>query len=281
MVIICRDIILLQKNCYFFCFLSIPNINYSTSFYLIYCFKQIFHFIFYLSYQVNKVYNIVNRTEATETAIQQQAGYRFYGKPEIEVFLKDFIRLPAMQEIFFELTPGIRLRSNRSGYDVRINNPADNTLYDDSPLVMIDGVVVNELSVLANLDPEIVEKIEAVRTPYLTGGLIHYGVLNVITLKGNFQNITLPDYVARVPYTATDPLPSFTSRDYPDDTARKSRIPDFRNTLLWNPDIKHDDQGKIKFEFTTCDRPGNYVINIQGITGDGKFISGRKIITVK
>ena len=236
---------------------------------------------FSTSYQVNKVYNIVNRTEATETAIQQQAGYRFYGKPEIEVFLKDFIRLPAMQEIFFELTPGIRLRSNRSGYDVRINNPADNTLYDDSPLVMIDGVVVNELSVLANLDPEIVEKIEAVRTPYLTGGLIHYGVLNVITLKGNFQNITLPDYVARVPYTATDPLPSFTSRDYPDDTARKSRIPDFRNTLLWNPDIKHDDQGKIKFEFTTCDRPGNYVINIQGITGDGKFISGRKIITVK
>ena len=235
---------------------------------------------FSASYQVNKVYNITNRTEAVETILPQQAITRFYGKPETEIFLKDFIRLPAMQEIFFELTPGIRLRSTRSGYDVRVNKPADNTLYDDPPLVMIDGVVVSDLSVLANLDPEIVEKIEAVRTPYLTGGLIHYGIVNVITMKGNFQNITLPDYVARVPYTASDPLPSFKSRDYPDDAAMKSRIPDFRNTLLWNPGIKPDDRGKIKIEFTTCDRPGKYLINIQGITADGKFISGRKVITI-
>ena len=141
-------------------------------------------------------------------------------------------------------------------------------------------VVVKDISILANLNTEIAEKIEAVRTPYLTGGLIHHGILNVITLNGNFQNITLPDYAARLPYTVTEPLPSFASRDYPDEASGKSRIPDFRNTLLWNPIIKSDDQGKNKIEFTTSDHPGNYVINIQGITAYGKFISERKVITV-
>ena len=246
-------------------------------------FKEIPDFAenFSTSYQVNKVYNIVNRIESIEKETREQTGYRFYGKPEIEIFLKDFIRLPAMQEIFFELTPGIRLRSTRSGFEVRVNNPADNTVYDDPPLVMIDGVIINDLSILANLDPEIVEKIDAVRTPYLTGGLIHHGIVNVITMKGNFQNITLPDYAARLSYTFTEQLPSFASRDYSDEAAIKSRIPDFRNTLFWDPLVRPDDNGKVKVEFTTSDRPGNYVINIQGITDGGKFISVKKIITVK
>ena len=42
--------------------------------------------------------------------------------------------------------------------------------------------------------------------------------------------------------------------------------------------VKADDQGKIEIDFTTSDQTGNYVINNQGITADGKFISGRRVI---
>ena len=32
---------------------------------------------------------------------------RFYGQPDIELVLSDYISLPVMNEIFFELLPGV------------------------------------------------------------------------------------------------------------------------------------------------------------------------------
>ena len=41
----------------------------------------------------------------------------------MEIALDDYISLPSMQEVFFELLPGIILRSRKEGYDVQITNP--------------------------------------------------------------------------------------------------------------------------------------------------------------
>jgi hypothetical protein len=62
---------------------------------------------------------------------------------------------------------------------------------------------------------------------------------------------------------------------------KKSRIPDFRNTLYWNPSIKPDHDGKASVEFWSSDNKADYLINIQGITQDGRLFSFHKIIKVK
>jgi hypothetical protein len=62
---------------------------------------------------------------------------------------------------------------------------------------------------------------------------------------------------------------------------KNRRIPDFRNTLYWNPSVKPDKEGKVSVEFWTSDITSVYEINIQGITKDGKTISLRKKIKVK
>jgi hypothetical protein len=62
---------------------------------------------------------------------------------------------------------------------------------------------------------------------------------------------------------------------------KNNRIPDFRNTLYWNPSVKPDKGGKARIEFWTSDMASTYEINIQGITSDGKPISQRKIIKVE
>ncbi|MCJ7448627.1 MAG: hypothetical protein MUO72_13135 [Bacteroidales bacterium] len=232
------------------------------------------------SYQVNKIYGTVLRKE-NQTAENQIPGtVRFYGKPEQEVFMDDYIKLPVMQEIFFELVPGTRLRSRKSGYEMRIMNPLDNIFYTQPPLVMIDGVIINDHSLLANLDPETIEKIDVTRTPYLTGDLLHYGIVNVITRTGNLRNITLADYAARLPYKVADPIPSFYAPDYSDPGTKQSRIPDFRNTLFWSPSLKPDKDGKVRIEFWTSDSASDYIVNIQGMTGDGELISVKKSIRV-
>ncbi len=231
-------------------------------------------------YQVNRIFETSVKQEVRPDQPDTQPGKRFYGKPEIEIIMDDYIKLPVMQEIFFELTPGVRLRERKSGYEMRIYNPLSGNYYDESPTVLIDGVIINELTTLANLDPELVEKIDVVKTPYLTGEFMHSGIVHVITRLGKFNNLTLPDYAVKIPYRITEPVPLFTSPDYSDPEKKQSSKPDFRNTLYWNPSVKSDKEGNISVEFWTSDLAGDYIIDLQGITMDGKPVSFKKVITI-
>jgi hypothetical protein len=235
-----------------------------------------------INYQVSKIYgSSYIKVEGKPEIIQQKPVKRFYGKPEIELVLDDYIKLPVMQEVFYELIPGVRLRSKKSGYEMRIINPSDNIFYEDPPLVMIDGVNINDLTLLANLDPETVEKIDIVKTTYLVGNFKLYGIVNVITRKGNFKGLTLPDYAAKLSYRVIEPEVSFYSPDYSESGKSQSRTPDLRNTLFWNPSIKPDKEGKVRIEFWTSDVAADYIINIQGIDASGKPFSFKKVIHVE
>ena len=91
----------------------------------------------------------------------------------------------------------------------------------------------------------------------------------------------MPDYAVRLQFRVIDPVNSFISPDYLLAAMKKSRIPDFRNTLYWNPSIKPDHDGKASVEFWSSDKKADYLINIQGITQDGRLFSFHKIIKVK
>jgi hypothetical protein len=153
--------------------------------------------------------------------------------------------------------------------------------YDEPPLVMIDGVIINDLTVLVDLDPEIVEKVEVVKTPYLIGDLILHGIVNVITRSGDFSDVTMPDYAVKLPYRVIDKPTVFTAPDYSVEQARLSRKPDLRNTLYWNPSVKINSEGETEIKFWTSDYPGSYIINIQGISGTGEIVSLHKSFKVK
>jgi hypothetical protein len=233
------------------------------------------------NYQASKIYGTKLKKESLTNDYKNLQKRRFYGIPEMEIFLDDYIRLPVMQEVFFELVPGVLLRSIKSGYDVKIVNPLTGNYYAEPPLVMIDGVIINDLTVLADLNPEIVEKIEVVKTPYLIGDLILHGIVNVITRSGDFSNITMPDYAVVLPYRVIDKPDTFIGPDYDDKQSSLNRIPDLRNTLYWNPSVKTNRNGNAEIEFWTSDLPGIYEINIQGISATGEKISLDKSFRVR
>jgi hypothetical protein len=233
------------------------------------------------NYQAVKIYGTRLKKEIVTNDNSNLKKRRFYGIPEMEIFLDDYIRLPVMQEVFFELVPGVLLRSIKSGYDIKIVNPLTGNYYSEPPLVMIDGVIINDLTVLADLNPDIVEKIEVVKTPYLIGDLILHGIVNVITRSGDFSNITIPDYAVVLPYRVVDKPDTFIAVDYTDKKNSLSRIPDLRNTLYWNPSVKMDRNEEAEIEFWTSDLPGTYTINIQGISATGEKLSLNKSFMVR
>lgn len=190
----------------------------------------------------------------------------------MEVFLDDYIMLPDMQEVFFELLPGILLRKSGEDYEIKITNPLTGVFYKEAPLVMIDGVILNNLNVLASLNPELVEKIEVVMTPYLIGDLILHGIVNIITRQGDFSAVEMPEYAVILPYRVTEPRFFFESPDYSDRDGRESRVPDLRNTLYWNPSVSADKNGEAEVTFWTSDLPGEYSVVLRGISPFGEKI---------
>jgi hypothetical protein len=233
-----------------------------------------------INYQVGKIFEVSSEGVKKVKKNQISGPKRFYGKPDIELVTSNYINLANMEEIFFELIPGVHLKNRNASYKMTISNPIDNSLYKNPPVLFIDGVVVNDPAVIGNLDPGLVEKIDAFRSIYMVGDYRFYGLVNVITKAGDFSSVSLPDYAVRLKYRVIDPVSSFVSPDYSTAEKRKSRIPDMRNTLYWNPSVRPDADGKARIEFWASDIPGEYEVNIQGMTPSG-YIDVRKTIRVK
>jgi hypothetical protein len=233
------------------------------------------------NHQVRKIYSVSSVGDQVHRSFSKPELKRFYGKPSIELIMKDYIALPVMQEVFFELLPGVYMKNKKSGYEVSIIDPVLNTFYKSPPTLFIDGVKIKDPAVIVGLDPELVEKIDVLKEKYFVGDYLFYGIVNVITKAGDFSNVTLPDYAIRQPYRSVDPIRSFVTPDYSSAEAMRSRIPDFRNTLYWNPAVKPDKEGNARIEFWTSDFISDYEINIQGISPEGKAFSFKKIINIK
>ena len=233
-----------------------------------------------VNYQVMKIYGVTSIGSPTTRIIPPLKPLRFYGKPDIELIMADYIKLPVMQEVFFELLPHVTLKKKKSDYEISIADRVDDNRYVTLPSLMIDGVIIRDPAFIVNLDPEIVERIDVIKGKYLVGNYFFYGLINLITKSGDFSSITLPDYMIRLPYKVIDSVNSFISPDYSSVERKASRIPDFRNTLYWNPSVKPDTSGKAKIEFWSSDVVSDYEINIQGITPEGKLISVKKSLKV-
>ena len=236
-----------------------------------------------VNYQVNRIYEVENAVTPPPQTPQQaeKPAGSFYGIPDISLDLDDFIRLPVMTEVFYELVPGVSLREKREGHEITVADPYYDVVYEQPPITFIDGVVVSDPGVIAAFDPDHVERIDVIRDRYVVGDYLFFGLVNIITYDGDYSRVSLPDHAVRLPYRVADPVRTFSSPDYSSPDRRRDRTPDFRNTLCWEPSVTPSADGRYRVEFWSSDVPGDYEINLQGITDDGSPVSFRKVFTVK
>jgi hypothetical protein len=233
------------------------------------------------NYQVSKIYGVSGPRKYMNPAIPPLKSLRFYGKPDIELVLADYLSLPEMEEVFFELLPNVSLKKRMSSYEISISDRVDDDPLKLIPTLLIDGVIINDPSMIADLDPETVDRIDVVKEQYLVGDYLFSGIVNVITKSADFSCVPLPDYMVRFPYKVIDRDLSFSAPDYTSSEIRNNHIPDYRNTLYWNPSLTPDRNGKVRIEFWTADVVSEYDIKIQGTDSNGNFLSYKKSLRVK
>lgn len=232
-----------------------------------------------VNYRVRKSYESASAVQPLSPEIRYANHKRFYGKPDFELNMKDFVAMDSIPEVFFELIPRVSLELKNSVYEMSVADPLRNKL-EGSPVVMLDGVIIKDLSSIVSLNPDLVEKIDVIWDRYRVGGYIFNGIINIITKTGDFRFGSLPDDAIRVSNRLFEPVSSFISPDYSSAEMKNSRIADYRNTLYWNPLVSPDENGIVHIKFWTADVKTDYIINIQGITSAGRVISIRKTFKV-
>ncbi len=205
----------------------------------------------------------------------------FYGKPDEKYLLDDYTRFTTMEEVLREYVAGVMVGKTRGKFHLNVINIANNRVFRDNPLVLLDGVPVHDIDRIIRYDPLKVRKLEVVKQTYYYGLMVMDGLLNFTTYKGNLPEFEMDDRTVILDYEGLQWQRVFYSPQYETEEQAASRLPDFRNLLYWSPDIITGSNGQTALTFFTGDVKGKYMGIIEGISTDGRAGSSTFSFEVK
>lgn len=232
-----------------------------------------------ISMQVKGIYDPFVTSEDLRQGCSQ--ANNFYDEPVVTINTGDYIELNSMREIIKELIPGLSIVKKDGKSSFRLVNETQTPVTETTPMVLVDGVVYDDADKILEMSPKDLDRIEVLKSRYFVSDIVIDGIIHFITRKGNLSAIEFDRSLFRQEYKAIQPPFSFYSPDYSSDSARVSRVPDFRNTLYWNAGLSTGNDGRAEAEFYTSDEDGEYTVIVEGVTVDGKTGRGEKKIVVR
>ncbi|MCD8193110.1 MAG: hypothetical protein LUD74_00875 [Tannerellaceae bacterium] len=211
--------------------------------------------------------------------IIEQAGY-LRRKPDWSYLLDEYTRFTRMEEVVIEFIPGLRFRRIDRKRVLSILMEDRNQFTSGNSLIMLDGIPIQDAEVIFNYNPLLVKRIDIYRGNFVFGGQYFDGIVTFTTYKNDYPDLQTDNTLQFFDYEGTQPYRHFYAPAYITEEERKSRIPDYRHTLLWIPEVKTGGATSISIPFTTSDLPGEYLVKIEGVTTDGQPIYGTKKIKV-
>ena len=207
---------------------------------------------------------------------------RFKMKPTWSYPLDEYTRFTTMREVFIEFIVGARFRKREGKQEISVFTRRG--LYYDygtMPLVLLDGVPVSDHDVIYNYDPLAVEKINIYYGPIVMGGYLFDGIVELTTYRRLHQDLHLNRSSQILPYEGPQLLYRLDTPDYSQEKNHRSRIPDGRHTLLWNPDVRTSGKSSIRLPFDTSDLTGEFQATVEGITKDGQIVFATAVFKVE
>jgi len=228
--------------------------------------------------QVEKIFNQpLANTKPVEK--EDSSLLSFFGSPLITIKTSDYVKLPTLEEFFFELIPTVILKKeNGRRYFRLIGDHTDLAVY--KPLILLDQVPVTDVETILSLSPEKIDHIDIINATYIRGYIHFGGIISIISREGDMAGIDIPRNSLLFNFKTFAPQQEIEFPDYTTNT-NDERIPDFRNCLFWIPDIKMNAGEEVRFDFYSSDSQGEYMVVVRGITTDGVILEGQCNFVVK
>lgn len=190
----------------------------------------------------------------------------FYGKPDDILYIDNYIELPTLEEYLNGLPTLVRVRKSKGEKYFRLLGPQAG-LNSFEPLVLIDMVAVDDPARILALSPSGILRIEVVNEIYVKGDETFGGIISIISRLGDFAGIDLPESGVFINYEFL----SGQEHHIPSGPLQPN-LPDTRNTLFWDPDLRLRDDGTARIKLTASDMTGRYRILLFGVSSEGERI---------
>ncbi|HET6766606.1 MAG TPA: hypothetical protein VFH08_04380, partial [Chitinophagaceae bacterium] len=205
----------------------------------------------------------------------------FYWLPGAEYNLDDFKRFTTMEEVLREYVTTINVTMRNGKPDLKIFDPATRTFHNVNSLLLLDGVPLADPNKIFSYDPLKIKKLDVVQSIYILGKSTFHGIAGFSTYNGVFDGFELDPKLVAIDYDGLQLQREFYSPVYETKDQIESRIPDFRNTLSWSPQIDTDSHGKATIQLYSSDRKGQYIVVVHGMSKSGSFVTGSTTFEVK
>jgi hypothetical protein len=199
-----------------------------------------------------------------------------YGHPDKEIIVNENLRNASnIRELLTGRVAGIMFTRTSSTNDsgIRIRG-VSSLLLSQEPLFLLDGLAVS-YSLISALPISFIDRVDVIKAEraaaYGSNGA--NGIISVITKAGPDLNSTSETHSLSMIVNGFNEPRIFYSK-----THNLSRVteykPDLRATLLWLPNLSITTNKDYLLKYYNGDIPSKYRINVEGITPDGRPISG-------
>ena len=196
--------------------------------------------------------------------------------------LDDYKRFPTIKETVVEIIANVWLKKIKEGYTFQVRKE-DSFLVasEGSPLVMVDGILVQHLDDLLDYKAKEIKKISVSRHVYYIGPQLFQGILAIETNAHNYSQKMDKNNMRNAKIPSPFPQKNYYSQNYDDRSRQEAkRLPDYRSQLLWRPNLALNSKEN-SLTFYTSDNSGDYEVCLEGFTHMGEPISISKFIHVE
>jgi hypothetical protein len=222
---------------------------------------------------LRKIFNY-QELSITEPPLEKKKDYPFYGVPTEVVYPDLFVELPDFTEISRELLQGVKFRAYNRIPTIQVLNPSTLNFYSGPPLVLLDGVPVQDLNVIKIMGSKDIQRIEICRNERFYGDLSFQGVVAIYSTRRDNRRLTESADLVKLNLDALQP-DNFLNIPF----NQKSNEPDLRKVLMWKPRLKPEETFRVDFE--TSDIRGSYLLMVKGMKIDGSVFYKEQPFEVK
>jgi hypothetical protein len=146
--------------------------------------------------------------------------------------LDDFTRFETFEVTLREYVPEVMVRGQNKKALLKVLNKPLGRVFDENPLVLIDGMPVFDVDALIAFDPIKIERMEIMAREFLFNHEKFDGVINIHSFKNDFGGFELPKNAIFLNYHLIQ-QPAVLVSPHVNSNLETERFPDFRNLLHW------------------------------------------------
>ena len=200
----------------------------------------------------------------------------FYYQYAKDYILDNYKRFPSFKETIIEIIPELFFRQKDNTYTLHLRDYVTNGESFGKPLVMVDGLLLQDVNELFDYNTNNIYKISTINKPYSYGSKIFSGVVSIITFNKEYESKS--NKIRPITLERCDTEKDFFPVIYEADNTY-DRIPDYRYQIAWETNLSLKNNTN-SIEFYTSDISGKFEIYMEGFSLNGEPLSIKKYFTV-